>query len=118
MPNFSISLLAKYFLDDSSDLMTSASNLIIATIKNREIDYNFLHTCAYELLKLNFTFLENKNSNALSKSEVTWLLMLGYAAIHHEKLAKFGQACLKRSIKSFEFLFYSFYNNNINIIIS
>lgn len=89
-------LICKYFLDSEGDLMTASYNLMISSLKNKNIDFNFVIQCPLELYQLtDFTKVKMDN---FSYSKVIWILMIGYVSIFNDKTRKVAENCLKEII--------------------
>ena len=92
-PCINLSLICKFFLDSDGELMTAAYNLLISSMKNRDIDFNFVLEYPLELYRLT-TESKIKPEN-FSYSQIIWILMIGYTSVFHEKSRKLAEICVK-----------------------
>lgn len=89
-------LICKFFLDSEGDLMTASYNLLISSMKNKNIDYNFVTQCPLELYRL--TDDPKFKSDNFSYSQILWILMIGYTSVFNDKTRKTAENCLKEII--------------------
>ena len=102
-PCINLALICKFFLDIDGDLMTAAYNLLISSLKNKDIDLNFVMNNSLELYRLN---TDNKfRLENFSYSQVIWILMIGYTSVfNNEKSRSMAEICVKDIIALTKYL--------------
>lgn len=92
-PCINLPLICKFFLDSDGELMTAAYNLLISSMKNKDIDFDFVLRNSLVLYKL--TSNEKVRPENFSYSLVIWILMIGYTSVFYEKSRASAEDCIK-----------------------
>lgn len=92
-PCVNLPLVCKYFLDTDGDLMTAAYNLLISSMKNKDVDFTFVLDNPLGLYRL--TSNEKIKPEGFSYSLVIWGLMIGYTSVFYEKSKASAEDCIK-----------------------
>jgi len=78
--NLSLSVLARFCIDDSNEVMSSASNLIINSLVYKDDDILKVTKMASELFSVHIQ-REKDQEVKFSTTEITWLMMITYSNI-------------------------------------
>ena len=108
-PNFkslSLKLLSRFCVDDNNEIMSSACNLIVASLMNFEGDVNELCSIPFNLFLSNLNSMEqNQNNSLLSRLEVIWIMLTGYSFISLKPNVENNlEVILKRILTTIEYL--------------
>jgi hypothetical protein len=78
-------------LDSDSDIMTAAYNILVSSIKSKNIDFSLIINSPLELYDL----AQKLNSpDSFSYAEVIWMLMIGYSSIAVESHRNYTRQCV------------------------
>lgn len=101
--SLSLKLLSRFCVDENNEIMSSACNLMVASLLNFEGDLTGLCGVPYSLFESNLKTLEQNNS-LLSRLEVIWIMLIGYSFISLKPAVDNGlEIILKRIMTAIEF---------------
>lgn len=98
-----LSILARYFLDSSEEMMTTACDLMTVAADYKKIDFVYIVQNPLDLLRLSLQYIQLTKFTYLSKCEVIWLLMIGYSSLNYENGMQLSRMCLNRISKVLEY---------------
>ncbi|KAL4468274.1 hypothetical protein ABPG72_015810 [Tetrahymena utriculariae] len=100
--SLSLQILSRYCIDDSNEVMSSSSNLMINSLVYKEEDsLQYTKLCS-ELFNYNLQYLKEKDEIQFSVSEITWLLMITYTNIFSKNQVGDMTESIKRIVKGVE----------------
>ena len=91
--------LARMFLDDNNEMMSSACNILIYSILNKDEkdeDLQYLLGEYFVLFNIVLINLKQRSENNLSICEVVWLIVMCYVSIHSENEVPGIDQCISR----------------------
>lgn len=101
----SISLLSRFCIDENNEILNSACNLIMASVltnkeeilKNIKFQFSLFSSNLKEISQN-----QSRYSDLLSKIEVIWIILTGYAYIYTETSPENLEIIFKRIISTIE----------------
>lgn len=103
--SLSLKLLSRFCVDENNEIMSSACNLIVASLMNFEGNVNELCAIPFNLFLSNLNSIEQNQSNSLlSRLEVIWIMLTGYTFISLKPNVENNlEIILKRILSSIEY---------------